>query len=141
MERVHNWDVWLVRLAQAAEGQDFEWGRTDCVSLVRRALTQMLGEDPWRRALGTWTTKVGAIRVFKRTRPQIVLRATGATRVGTLFATTGDVALGRGGDHDGMLQLGMVLPSRKILTSTLDQGVFIVGGERFSPDVRFFRYG
>lgn len=141
MNRIHNWDVCLVRFAQFVEGRDFQWGRTDCASLVRQALTEILGTDPWRGALGTWSTKTGALRVFKRTKPQRVLRSTGAVRVGTLFATAGDVALGPGGDARGLLGLAMVLPSNKVLTSTPERGVYIVGGQEFGAGVRFFRYG
>lgn len=141
MNRIHNWDVSLVRFAQLVEGDVFEWGRTDCASVVRQALMQILGVDPWKGCLGTWKTKTGALRVFKRTEPQDVLESTGAVRVGTLFATAGDVALGRGVDARGLLGLAMVLPSNKVLTSTPEKGVYIVGGRGFGTDVRFFRYG
>ncbi len=130
-----------MNFAQLAEGQAFEWGRTDCASLVRRALTQMLGVDPWKKHLGVWTTRTGALRVLKRTKPHKVLKSTGAVQVGTLFATAGDVALGRHLDARGLLGLAMVLPSNKVLTSTPESGVYIVTGREFGGDVRFFRYG
>lgn len=136
-----NADLWLVRFARAAQGQPFEWGRTDCATLARRALTTILGRDPWEGEVGEWTTQTGALRVFKRTDPEIALRASGAVEVGRYFATSGDVALGPQSDSMGLPAIYVLVPIRKVLTSNPDKGVIIASADELDPDTRFWRYG
>lgn len=141
MDRIHNWKVWLVHFAQVVEGQGFEWGRTDCVSLARRALRTMYGKDPWKGHVGEWTTRRGALRVAGRTDYEDALRSSGASQVGTLFASAGDVAVGTKRDRHGMFPVAVVLPGRKALISSPERGVFITGTGEFVADTTFWRYG
>lgn len=43
--RVLNWDVRLVTWAAGLVGTPFEWGKTDCASLVRGCIAAMYGHD------------------------------------------------------------------------------------------------
>ncbi len=141
LERVENWDRRLVEFTNEVNGQAFEWGTTDCASLVRRGLSLMFGRDVWKKHVGEWKTKRGALGVSGRTDYEDALRASGAVEMGIHYAWSGDVALGPSEDDHGMLQIGLLVPTRKILTSTPEVGVAIADKLRVEEGTRFYRYG
>jgi len=61
--------------------------------------------------------------------------------VGARFAWTGDVAIGKSLDDHDMVQVALLLPARKALTSTPDRGVIIVDKLSLTEGTRFWRYG
>jgi len=65
MTRQPNWWVKLGELANEVVGQPFEWGKTDCVTIARRALEAQFGEDPIKET-ANYTTRGGATRAFNR---------------------------------------------------------------------------
>ena len=138
---IENWDSRLVELAREMTGRPFKWGTTDCASLVRRGLTVILGTDPWQGHVGTWKTRRGALGVSRRLDHEDVLRASGAVQVGIHYAWTGDVALGANMDEHGMLQVALLLPTRKAMTSMPETGVVIVDKLSLAEGTRFYRYG
>lgn len=138
--RIENWDSWLVRFALAAKGQRFVWGRTDCVTLTRRGLTQMLGVDPWQGHVKKFKTKRAALLEMNDIDPEITLRDTGATEAGYHFGTSGDVALGPTRDRHGLIAVSLLLPGRKALVSTQELGVLILDKLELPSETRFFRY-
>ena len=140
-ERIENWDSRLVEYAKKVVGQEFKWGSTDCASLVRRGLTAIMGEDVWKRAVGTWKTRRGAVSVSDRTDYEEALKASGAVEVGLHYAWSGDVALGPSEDEHGMIQVGLLLPTRKVMTSMPETGVVIVDTLALEKGTRFYRYG
>lgn len=95
MGRVINWDVELVKWAEQEVGQQFEWGYSDCCSLVRRALSVMYGRD---LCAGTppYRSLLGARRALQQTGGAVtVLKNLGALEVsGPGFLQTGDIAVG-----------------------------------------------
>jgi len=95
----------------------------------------------WKRHVGIWRTRRGALRVSGRTDRQDALRASGADEVGKHHAWSGDVALGANVDDHGMVQVALLLPTRKVMTSTSERGVFVVDKLDLSEDTRFWRYG
>jgi hypothetical protein len=140
-EHVENWDRRIVEFAIGVQGQPFEWGQTDCVSLVRRGLQVMFGEDVWKGHVGTWKTRRGALTVSGKTDYEGALLASGAVEVGHHYGTSGDVALGPKEDEHGMIQMGLLVPTRKVVTATPHVGVAIVDKLRLEEGTRFFRYG
>ena len=127
--------------AQAVQGRRFVWGRTDCATLTRRGLIQVLGEDPWKDRVRKCTGKRAALEIMKTLgNPEDVLYATGAVEVGHLFGTSGDVALGPVLDDHGLVALSLMLPTRKALVSTKELGVLVLDKLDLPGDTRFFRY-
>ncbi len=141
MEPIANWDRRLVEFARAADGKPFQWGHTDCVSLVRRGLQTVFGVDVWKGHVGKYKTKRGAVTVAGKTDYEDALRASGAVEVGYHFGTSGDVALSPKEDEHGMFSVALLVPSRKALTSIPSEGVVIVDKLGLEEGTRFFRYG
>lgn len=139
-ERVDNWDRRLVEFAAAVVGQAFTWGRTDCASIVRRGLEAAYGRDVWKGHVGEWKTRRGAVGVSGRTESQEALRASGAVEVGKHYAWSGDVALGSGVDDHGLLQVALLVPTRKAMTSTPELGVLLVDKLSLAEGTTFWRY-
>ncbi len=140
-EPVANWDRRLVEFARETNGQAFEWGSTDCVSLVRRGLQVEFGVDVWKGHVGKYKTKRGAVTVAGKTDYEDALLTSGAVEVGYHFGTSGDVALSPKEDEHGMFSMALLVPSRKALTSVPREGVVIVDKLQLEPGTRFFRYG
>lgn len=140
-EHIANWDRRIVEFAKEVRGTSFEWGSTDCVSLVRRGLRIIFDEDVWKGHVGEWKTRRGALTVSGKTDYEDALLSSGAVEVGYHYGTSGDVALGPNEDEHGMLQMGLLVPTRKVLTSEPETGVSIVDKLRLEEGTRFFRYG
>ena len=139
--KIENWDVWLVAFANAAWGQRFVWGRTDCATLTRRGLATILGNDPWKGHVRSCRSKRAALEIMKSLEePENVLSATGAVEVGHHFGTSGDVALGPVLDDHGLVALSIMLPGRKVLVSTKEFGVLVLDKLNLPEGTRFFRY-
>lgn len=139
--RVPNWDTALVEFALEVDGEPFEWGRTDCVSIVRLALSRMYGgTDPLDGHIGSWTTKRGALRVSKNTDALDALKRAGFVEVAPVYATTGDVALGATADACGAPAVSIVLPMRMMLVSTPEHGVRMVHRDDINPGTRYWRH-
>lgn len=98
--RLRNWDVRLFHWADRMIGRSFEWGVTDCASLIRAAHLAMYGEDvfgwpAYRSLKGAMSAKekVGGIRkALKKD----------CARVGRRFARSGDVVLIKHKGEEGM---------------------------------------
>ena len=140
MQRIHNWDVALVEFALDAQGQQFNWGWTDCASLARRGIIHILGEDVWFPYIGRWNTQIGALRIFKKLDIGRVLKRTGAHEVTSKFACAGDVAVGPNRDINGLIQIAIILPSHKVLTSSIENGVTIEYTDTFVEKTKYWRY-
>ncbi len=109
--RLRNWDVRLFHWADGVLGRSFEWGVTDCASLVRAAHVAMYGEDVFEwsvyKSLKDATSakeKVGGIRnALKKD----------CARVGTKFARSGDIVLIK---HKGEEGMGVVVGANVVGT-------------------------
>lgn len=140
MIRRENWHVWLVRFANAANGMEYKIGKTDCVSITRRALQVIYATDPWEDQLPPWKTNAQAIRRARSVDPEKLLESTGAIEIPRNFATAGDIAWRPRDDHDGLPMAAVVLPARKALLSNPENGVQIVDMLSLHEDTRFYRY-
>ncbi len=109
--RLRNWDVRLFHWADSVVGHPFEWGVTDCASLVRAAHIVMYGEDvlgwpAYKSLKGAMSAKekVGGIR-------KALKKA--CVRVGTKFARSGDIVLIK---HEGEAGMGLVIGANVVGT-------------------------
>lgn len=92
MDRVFNWNVALGELARELVGQAVVWGETDCVSVARKALVAMYGEDISAPYIDvTYSTKLGAARALKKIGGlETVIDATGCRGVPLHLTRDGD---------------------------------------------------
>lgn len=139
-----NWDVALVDWERLMLGRHFEWGETDCVSVVLAALEVMYAEaDRPKLTVPSWSTQIGALRAIKKVGniPQ-ALRDGGAQNVPLAFARPGDIVVGLE-PSNGMPRCGVVV-ERHVVTASVKNGVF-----RFAlrdlrreapPDVEVLRF-
>ncbi len=95
MTRVPNWHVALGKLATDLIGQPFVWGETDCVSIFRKALVAMYGQDIAAPYIDvTYTTKAGATRAFNKIGNYAsILEKIGAKEIAPHNARDGDIAV------------------------------------------------
>ncbi len=138
--RLENWDNRLVKFVVDHNGLEYEWGETDCAQLVRSALYAMYGRDLWHDHVGTWTTKTGAIRVLNKLDVEDILEKTGAFRITRPFSTSGDIAFNPPtNDHD-IISLSILVPTRKALMSTPEEGVHYIDALLLPQSTRYWRY-
>ena len=121
--RVGDWNERLVAYANSVNGAPFQWGVTDCASLVRYALRAMYGRD-LLRGMGSYRSSPSALRVGRQVGPVgAYLRDRGFQAVGLAFAQSGDTVVFRGLDR-GHPQLGVVVSGR-LLVSDPDTDVVL----------------
>lgn len=140
MGRVMNHDVALVKFANEVVGSDFEWGETDCAMIAVRSQAIMLGKNPFAKHVGKWSTKTGALRVFKGLDIKQALQDSGGVRVSQDHSTTGDVILGPTEDVLGLPQLAVVVPVDRVLISTPEDGVMVALKSELIEGTEFWRY-
>ncbi len=113
----------LIERAAAAEstiakflGQEFEWGRRDCLRMVAHHLRALKHTPPLRDA-GPYSSHLGAHRALKRTGHATLtdwVDSWGLIRIPPAMALTGDVlALPSGAD--AMPSLAIQLSNRRVL--------------------------
>jgi len=118
--RVRNWDIHLYRWARDVTGEPFEWGRTDCGSLVRESLAAMYPDKglPLAGPPPAYSTEREALRVHAETGGvEGWVQAAGWEPVSLGFACQGDVIVGLG-DVGGV-------PGAAVVVA----GVFLVASE------------
>ena len=97
-------------------GEEFAWGKADCLRLVAHALRQM-GHAPPLRAAGDYRTLLGAHRALKRTGHASLdawVDAWGLRRIPPAFALPGDV-LALPSDVPSMPALALQLSGGRLL--------------------------
>lgn len=89
--RVRNWDVRLFHWADSVVGRAFEWGTTDCASLVRAGHVAMYGKDVF--GWPTYSSKLDATKAKKKVGgiPKALRKV--CTEIGRRFARTGDIVV------------------------------------------------
>jgi hypothetical protein len=93
--RVTNWSVNLGLLAEEVVGAEFKWGVTDCVTMLRRALEAMYGEDIAAPYIDVaYTTKTGATRAYNKMGGyEGIIEKVGCKEIPARLAKDGDFAL------------------------------------------------
>ena len=93
--RVTNWSVNLGFLAEEVIGAEFDWGKTDCATIFRRALEAMYGEDisaPYVNV--TYTTKAGATRAYNKLGGyEEIIEKIGGREIPAKLAKDGDIVI------------------------------------------------
>ena len=139
MKRVPNWSQKLVAFAIEQRELAFEWGRTDCGSLVRRGLELVWGEpilggpDYWSIASAEDTMKtLGEAATF--------FESQGAASELLSRASGGDVVI-RPGIDDGLPRLGLFLYPEGVLTSDPEHGPHVIKPYELKRRSRLYKFG
>lgn len=94
-----NWLNKLVAWERDMLGRPFEWGATDCGSLVRDMCSVIYGDDVFERA-PSYTTRIGALRALSKTGGvEQAVRDIGATEVSINFIQDSDIVIMDDPDH------------------------------------------
>lgn len=130
--RIRSWRSALVAWAESLRGQSFEWGRTDCASLVRHAFTICFGQDVVPE-IPRWTTATAAARVLAEYPIEDVLRELEAEVLPLSFARGGDIiVLPEPEEEVGRVLLMVCIDASSFLSVSRDDGVQIVGLEQIT---------
>lgn len=121
--RVLNWDVKLATFASETYGRAFQWGETDCGTLVRKAHAVMYGEDLYR-FLGDWDSPAAAGRILaSRGGFSGILAELDAQLVDLAYVQSGDVLCAMG--HGGAIGLAAVAVAGKVLIADEASGITV----------------
>lgn len=120
MDRPVGWPKALREYAAVMDGAPFEWGVSDCGTLVRQAASIVLGADPWK---ASYSSEKGARRALKGLAgPDGALEAAGAVRVPLAFAQQGDVLVNPDPDgHDA--EVGIIVGGG-VLSAATETGAY-----------------
>jgi len=136
--RKKNFEIELVKYANEINNSPFEWGVTDCATIVRKSIEIMLGEDifdlPLWDSLKTARSIVRDLNILK------LMGDVGGLPITLSYAHTGDIGLYPNLDDNGLPQFCVVLPRRKILISTIHKGVEITELYSLLENTTFWRY-
>jgi hypothetical protein len=96
--RVRGWEILLVQLIDAAQGQEFVWGQHDCATWALDVAASITGQPSavsWR---GRYSTEIGAARHLRKLGCQTVEdlagQLLGDPLPAVLLAQRGDLLLG-----------------------------------------------
>ena len=118
MNRVANWQVNAAEEISPLVGTPFIWGETDCASLARKMLVRMYGEDPFTGKVGNYSTKMGAVKAFKKAGSfDELIGSIGGKRIKKNSVRDGDVAVVQD-DSEGFQSLLIYVGSRWIVASS-----------------------
>lgn len=125
MRRFDDWPVRLDAAVEAARLRPHRWGQHDCALWAASVVHELTGVDPAAHLRGTYTSKIGALRVMADHGDLITLggNALGAS-VPIAMAGRGDVCLGRFDENHGGVCLGICIGDRVAFTG-LDGLVFV----------------
>ena len=138
MKRVPNWDVKLVRWAETQFGEPFEWGRTDCGSLIKSGLRLIFGQPVLDEGL-RYKDEESAVGVI-RTVGTVARYFTqlGGVRLIPTRAAGGDIVV-RPGRDDGLPRMGLMLHPTGFVTSDPVNGPHVVSKYQLPSRARIYR--
>ena len=121
---ISNWNQKLVRWAIEQRHLPFEWGVTDCGSLVRRGLELITGAPVLN--VPNYSDEAEAERVMKKLGPAAQFFESHGAKADRLNrAASGDVVI-RPGVDDGLPRLAFVLYPEAVLTSDPENGPHVI---------------
>jgi len=139
MRRVANWSQKLVAFAIEQRELAFEWGRTDCGSLVRRGLELVFGEPVLE--LAGYASELEAERTMKQLgEAATFFESQGAVNELLSRASGGDVVI-RPGIDDGLPRLGLFLYPEAVLTSDPENGPHVIKQHELRRRSRLYKFG
>lgn len=137
MHRVRTWDVDLQTWAGSLIGEPFQWGTTDCVSIVIEAQRIIYGADVFQ--LPKWKSKAKALRTLVEVKSFRAVLRRYANPVGRGFLQMGDIVLVKNGcDVLGTDGLMLVVRDYALFTHP-DEGVIRVPLEAIPKRATFWR--
>ncbi len=95
MRRVRTWDVDLQTWAGSLIGEPFQWGTTDCVSIIIEAQRLIYGADMFH--LPKWKSRLKALRTLAEVKSIRAVLRKYADPVGRGFLQMGDIVLLKNG--------------------------------------------
>ena len=140
MTPVLNYDQALTLWAIDVVGAPFAWGKTDCASLVRRAMKVVFARDVFRGKVRTYRSGMEAFRVLHSLGGYAgALETAGFRRVRPGKWLSGDViVLPRSARSDGPGPIGVII-NHKLLTADHHQGVYWRMTQQLPRRVRRYR--
>lgn len=137
MKRVNNWDIRLGRWAESIRGEPFEWGVTDCGSLVSEAMN-VIYDDPGLPDIDRYGSIGEAVRTHKEVGGVAgALRSAGATEVPITYRQQGDVLVGY--DEEAGLPGAAIVVGSTAVVANEEEGVIVRPLAEFSDDVTVLR--
>lgn len=124
MMRHKDWEALLAEWAHEVRGQPFEWGRTDCASLMREGLRRISGVDPVPEM--SWGSLKTGQRILKSKGLEERIAEAGGVLVeeGPAFAQGGDILFVPEGLEFGLPAMCLNVGGLW-LGSTQDDGVYL----------------
>ena len=136
---IANYEVRLSEWVKHKLGMAYEWGKTDCGTIVREGLFLILDRDPfpyvpdWKsesESRKIWDEMGGVDHAFL---------GFGAQKIGANYVQTGDVAILEIGRF---LTAALVIGNNKILFSSEDKGIEArnITPAMLKLNIRFYRF-
>ncbi len=139
MKRVPNWSQKLVAFAIEQCKLPFEWGSTDCGSLVRRGLELVWGAPILE--LGDYSSEIEADRMMKRLGAAATFFESQGGNVELLSRASGGDVVIRPGIDDGLPRLGLFLYPEGVLTSDPEHGPHVIKPYELKRRSRLYKFG
>lgn len=135
-----NYDVKLIEWAMFQVERPFEWGSTDCGTLVREAMIIMFDCDLFARQYRRYTTEVGAKAALAKVGTiRKALENAGFARVKGGVWSTGDIVIVPGNARQNCLESAGVFMNRRVLMSHHKKGVHWCPREGLPKNASRFR--
>lgn len=136
---IANYEGRLAEWVRHKLGMAYEWGKTDCGTLVREGLFLILNHDPFpfvpdwnneQESRKIWEDMGGVDHAFL---------GFGAEKTDTNYIQTGDIAVL---EVDKFITAAMVIGNNKMLFSSTDKGVFTrnITPALLKLNIRFYRF-
>lgn len=137
---VRNYDIELVIWGKALIGQPFVWGKTDCGTIVRRAMKIVFGKDVFRGKVRSYRSGVEAMRVMQGVGGIAgALVNAGFIRQKGRKWHTGDIIVEPGDDRQNRPEGAGVVIRRSVLISHHEAGVHWKSVHALSKRVKHYR--
>lgn len=138
IERAPNWRLRLLQWTSEINGHPFEWGETDCGSLVRKACERMYEQEVFPGVIN-YTTLRGAKRAWNATGGTAQkLKDIGAEKIDINFSQRGDIIITEEDEFDfyaAMIDVGQA----GYLACAEDYGVVLLKAKDLPEDVYALR--
>jgi len=138
MIRVPNWSSKLVAFAEVQRKKNFEWGETDCGSLIRKGLKLVFGKPILD--VDEYSNEREAEKVMKKLGDaSSFFESQGAVNELLSRASGGDVVV-RPGVDDGLPRLGLFLYPDALLTSDPEYGPHVIKAYELKRQALLYKF-
>ena len=136
---IANYEGKLAEWARHKLGMAYEWGKTDCGTLVREGLFLILDRDPFPYMPG-WNSEGESRKIWDEMGGvDHAFLAFGAEKIESSYAQTGDIAVL---EVDKFLTAAMAIGDNKLLFASTDKGIFTrnITPALLKLNIRFYRF-